>query len=150
MHKRLQLLTQNYQLRQDREKYLYQQGRDKIADQRWQDQFNYQKGRDTLEDQRWQKQFDYQKGRDTLEDKRWQDQFNYQKQRDAKADQQWQAQYALSKQKLASSGSSRRSSSKSNYKVSNNQKENTRVREEQPNQYSAKELIANMQVLQGP
>lgn len=39
---KVQLLTQNYQLRQEREQYLYQQQRDQIADQQWQKSFDEQ------------------------------------------------------------------------------------------------------------
>ena len=90
---RLQLLTQNYELRQNREQYLYQQERDRISDQQWQKSFDEQVRQNELENQWRQKEFDYQK------------------QRDAVADSQWQQQFNLSKKKSSSGSSSKRSSS---------------------------------------
>lgn len=91
----MQLLTQEYEMRNNRKQFLYQQDRDRIADNQWQQQYDYQKSRDAVEDSRWQTQFDYQK------------------QRDAVADSQWEKQYALSKKASASRSSSRSSSKKS-------------------------------------
>jgi hypothetical protein len=88
---RMQLLTQEYDMRRQRE------------------QFDYQKSRDLVSDNQWQKAFDYQRSRDQVSDSQWQQSFDYQKQRDAVADSQWQKQYELSKKAKASS--SRRSSS---------------------------------------
>ena len=98
---RLQLLTQNYELRQNREQYLYQQERDRIADQQWQKSFDEQVRQNELENQWRQKEFDYQQ------------------QRDAVADSQWQQQFNLSKKNSSSGSSSRKkSSSKSSSKSS--------------------------------
>lgn len=91
---KIQLLTQNYQLRQEREQYLYQQERDEISDKQW------------------QKSFDEQVKQNEIENKWKQKQYDYQKQRDKVADSQWQKQYNLQKKNLAKS-SSRSSSSKS-------------------------------------
>lgn len=90
---KVQLLTQNYELRQDREKYLYQQERDKISDQQWQKTFDEQVRQNELENQ-WKQQ-----------------QFDYQKQRDAVADSQWQQQFNLSKKKSSSGSSSSKKTS---------------------------------------
>lgn len=95
---RLQLLTQNYELRQNREQYLYQQERDRVSDSQWQKTFDEQVRQNELENQWKQKQFDYQKQRDTV------------------SDSQWEKQYALSKK--ASSRSSRSSRSTSSKKKS--------------------------------
>ena len=38
-----QLLTQNYELRQNREQYLYQQERDRVSDNQWQKQYELSK-----------------------------------------------------------------------------------------------------------
>ena len=94
---RLQLLTQNYELRQNREQYLYQQERDRVADQQW------------------QKSFDEQVRQNEIENQYRQQEFEYQKQRDAVADRQWQEQFNLSKKKSSSGSSSskKKSSSKS-------------------------------------
>ena len=92
---RMQLLTQEYEMKNNRKQFLYQQERDRVSDNQWQQQWDYQKQRDSVEDSRWQTQFDYQK------------------QRDAVADSQWERQYALSKKASASRSSSRSSSKKS-------------------------------------
>lgn len=76
---KIQLLTQNYQLRQDREQYLYQQQRDQISDQQWQKSFDEQVRQNELENQYRQQQFEYQKQRDQVADSQWQQQFNLQK-----------------------------------------------------------------------
>lgn len=128
---KMQLLTQNYELRQNKEKYLYQQQRDKVADQQWQksfDQqakqneienqwkqknFDYQKQRDNVSDGQWQKSFDYQKQRDNVSDNQWQKSFDYQKQRDLVSDNQWQQQFNLSKKANSRSSSSSKSTKSS-------------------------------------
>ena len=110
---RLQLLTQNYELRQNREQYLYQQERDRVADQQWQKSFDEQVRQNELENQWRQKEFDYQK------------------QRDAVADSQWQQQFNLSKKKSNSGSSSKKSSSKSsggNLEVGNNNVSDAAIR----------------------
>jgi hypothetical protein len=94
-NQKMQLLTQEYEMRNNRKQFLYQQERDRVSDNQWQQQYDYQKSRDAVEDSRWQTQFDYQK------------------QRDAVADSQWEKQYALSKKASASRSSSRSSSKKS-------------------------------------
>lgn len=88
---RLQLLTQNYELRQNREQYLYQQERDRISDQQWQKSFDEQVRQNEIENQWRQKEFDYQQ------------------QRDAVADSQWQQQFNLSKKKSSSGSNSKKS-----------------------------------------
>lgn len=76
---RLQLLTQNYELRQNREQYLYQQERDRVADQQWQKSFDEQVRQNEIENQWKQKEFDYQQQRDKVADSQWQQQFNLSK-----------------------------------------------------------------------
>lgn len=123
----MQLLTQEYEMRNNRKQFLYQQDRDRIADNQWQTQFDYQKSRDAVSDSQWQQQFDYQK------------------QRDAVADSQWERQYALSKKASASRRSSRSSSKKSSGEklvVVPDEKTNARP--------SQKDIIANMGILQRP
>ena len=122
---RIQLLTQNYELRQNREQYLYQQQRDIISDQQWQKTFDEQVRQNEIENQWKQKSFDYQK------------------QRDAVADSQWQQQFNLSKKK-SSSGSSKKKTS-SNLKVSDTSNSSSNS-----GKYSAKEVLANMKILAGP
>ena len=105
----MQLLTQEYDMRNRANQFAYQQQRDTVADNQWRQQFDYNKQRADVSDRQWQQSFDYQKGRDAVSDNQWQQSFDYQKSRDAIADEQWEKQYELSKKAKASSG--RRSSS---------------------------------------
>ena len=62
---RAQLLTQEYEMRNNRRQYLeqfdYQKQRDRIADDRWREQFDYQKQRDAVQDNQWLQQFELSK-----------------------------------------------------------------------------------------
>jgi len=87
----LQLLTQEYEMRNNRKQFLYQQDRDRIADNQWQQQYDAQQNQ-------------------------WQQQFDYQKQRDSVSDSQWQKQYELSKKASASRSKSSSSTSKNSTK----------------------------------
>lgn len=75
---KMELLTQEYELRNNREQYLYQ------------------KEQDALQQSNWEKEYAYQQQRDQVSDQQWQQSFDYQKQRDAVADSQWAKEYALS------------------------------------------------------
>lgn len=141
---KIQLLTQNYELKQNREQYLYQQERDKISDQQWQKTFDEQVRQNEIENQWKQKSFDYQKQRDSVSDSQWQKSFDYQKQRDAVSDSQWQQQFNLSKKNSSSGSSKKKSSSSGGLKVSDTSSNNN------SSKYSAKEIIDNMKVLAGP
>ncbi len=127
---RVQLLTQNYELRQNREKYLYQQERDRVSDSQWQKSFDEQVRQNELENQ-WRQQ-----------------QFDYQKQRDAVADSQWQQQFNLSKKASSRSSSSSRSTSSNKKGTSGNL--SVAGNNNETGKYSAKEVIANVKVLQRP
>ena len=139
---KIQLLTQNYELRQNREQYLYQkqyqQERDRVSDQQWQKTFDQQVRQNEIENQWKQKSFDYQRQRDTVSDSQWQKSFDYQRQRDAVSDNQWQQQFNLSKKASSRSSSSSRStrsskkgssgkSSSGGLKVSNTSNSDTKV-----------------------
>lgn len=76
---KMQLLTQEYELRNNREQYLYQKEQDALAQSNWEKEWAYQQERDAVSDSQWQQTMDYQK------------------QRDAVADSQWAKEYALSK-----------------------------------------------------
>ena len=130
---RLQLLTQNYELRQNREQYLYKQERDRISDNQWQKTFDEQVRQNEIENQWKQKQFEYQKQRDSISDNQWQQQFN------------------LSKKASTSRKTSRSTSKKSSGKSSKSGlKANGLVEEKGTSKkYSAEEVIKNMKVLQG-
>lgn len=119
---KMNLLTQEYDLKNNKEQdlynrgidernYNYQVGRDQVADSQWekeyqqmlkenelaeqwrQKNYDYQVGRDEVADNQWQQQYDYQVGRDKVSDSQWQQQYDYQVGRDAVADSQWQKEY---------------------------------------------------------
>lgn len=75
---KMQLLTQAYEYKTNR------------------DQFEYQKTQDALTQSNWEKEFAYQQNRDAVSDNQWQREFDYQKERDAVADSQWLKEYNLS------------------------------------------------------
>lgn len=118
---KMQLLTQEYELRNNREQYLYQkeqdalaqsnwekeyayqQERDAVSDNQWQQSFDYNKSRDEISDNQWQQTFDYNKSRDEVSDRQYAEQMAYQRERDAVSDSQWAKEYALSKSKASSS-----------------------------------------------
>ena len=83
---KMQLLSEEYDLRNNREQFLYQKSQDALAQSNW------------------QKEYDYKKSIDKRN-------FNYQKERDKVSDSQWQKEYELSKKARASSGRSSRKSS---------------------------------------
>ena len=109
---RMELLSREYDMRQQANQFAYQQQRDTVADRQWQQNFDYQKQRADVSDRQWQQSFDYQKTRDAKSDSQWQQTFDYQKSRDAVADSQWERQFELSK-KATTSARSRASTSKS-------------------------------------
>lgn len=119
---KMNLLTQEYDLKNNKEQdlynrgidernYNYQVGRDQVADSQWekeyqqmlkenelaeqwrQKNYDYQVGRDQVADNQWQQQYDYQVGRDQVADNQWQQQYDYQVGRDAVEDSQWQKEY---------------------------------------------------------
>lgn len=109
-NQRMQLLSQEYDMRNNREQFLYQKSQDALAQRNWQTEFDYNK---SVAD----RNYNYQLSRDKVSDSQWNKQFKYQKSRDKVADTQWQKEYELSKKSLASSsrrssGGSRRSSSR--------------------------------------
>lgn len=124
---KMQLLTQEYELKNNREQFLYQkerdalaqsnwekeyayqQSRDAVSDKQWQDTFDYNKGRDEVADSQWKQTYDYNKSRDKVSDNQWNKTFKYQKEQDKQAQSNWEKEYQLSKK--ASASSSRRKSS---------------------------------------
>lgn len=119
---KINLLTQEYDLKNNKEQdlynrgidernYNYQVGRDQVADSQWekeyqqmlkenelaelwrQKNYDYQAGRDQVADNQWQKQYDYQVDRDKVSDNQWQKEYDYQVGRDQVADNQWQKEY---------------------------------------------------------
>ena len=131
---KMQLLSEEYDLRNNREQFLYQKSQDALAQSNW------------------QKEYDYKKSIDKRN-------FNYQKERDKVSDSQWQKEYELSKKSLASSSrSSRRSSSSKSSSGSTslilddgNSKTTSSVpKKKDGNEYTAKEVISNIKNIQGP
>lgn len=104
---KMQLLTEEYDLRNNREQYLYQKEQDALQQANWQKEFDYNK---SVAD----RNYNYQKSRDKVADTQWNKQFSYQQKRDKVSDSQWQKEYELSKKAKASS--SRRSSRSTGYK----------------------------------
>ncbi len=87
-NQKMQLLTQEYELKNNREQFLYQKEQDALAQSNWEKEWLYQQQRDQIADSQWQQTFDYQKQRDQV------------------ADSQWAKEYALSQRKSTSSRSS--------------------------------------------
>lgn len=94
-------LYQNYQLMQNAKQFDYEKERDRVADNKWQSEFdynkfvndrnyNYQVGRDEVADKQWQSNFDYNKA---IDDRN----YNYQVGRDQIADRQWQNEFDYNK-----------------------------------------------------
>ena len=121
-NQKMQLLTQEYDMKNNREQFLYQKEQDALSQSNWEKEYNMQQNQ-------------------------WQQSFDYQKQRDAVSDSQWQKEYELSKKaKASSSKSSSRSTSKkssSNGLVVNSSNNSSQ-------QYTAKDVISKMTILQQP
>ncbi len=164
---KMQLLSQEYELRNNREQYLYQKEQDALAQENWLQEFNRQKNRDKVSDKQFDKTFNYQKSRDKVSDKQFDKTFNYQKSRDKVSDSQWEKEYALSKKASASSSSRRSSSSsKSSNRTTSTVKSNNTQKSVSKNTssssvvksdtdkanktYTPKEIIANIANIQGP
>lgn len=120
-NQRMQLLSQEYEMRNNREQFLYQKEQDRLAQTNWEKEY-------------------------AMQQNQWQQTFDYQKQRDAVADSQWEKQYALSKKASASRSSSRSSSKKSSggNSLVVTTTDNTSSRPSQ------KDIIGNMKILQRP
>lgn len=110
-NQRMQLLSQEYDMRNNREQFLYQKQQDALAQRNWQTEFDYNK---SVND----RNYNYQVSRDKVSDSQWNKQFKYQKSRDKVSDSQWQKEYELSKKSLATS-SRRRSSGSGSRKNGN-------------------------------
>ena len=146
----MQLLSEEYDLRNNREQFLYRKEQDALAQSNWQQEFERQKYQDD-------RNYDYQLSRDKVSDRQWKDTFNYQKSRDKVSDSHWQKEYELSKKAKASSsrrsGSSRRSSStKKSSKKSSSGSTSINLDDGKTNksEYTPKEIIANIKNIQGP
>lgn len=97
----------------------YQKDRDKVADDRYNQQWDYNVGRDNVLDNRWNTEFDYRKQRDTVGDNQWQSTFDRQGMQWDKqfnADQAYRnQQMALSRARAASGGSQKKSNSNTDF-----------------------------------
>lgn len=103
-NQKMQLLTQEYELRNNREQFLYQKDQDRLAQTNWEKEY-------------------------AMQQNQWQQTFDYQKQRDAVADSQWQQEFDLSK-KAAASRSSKKSSGSNNLVVTDNNTNNVSTSQE--------------------
>lgn len=73
---KMQLLTQEYELKNNREQFLYRKEQDALAQSNWEKEYAYQQERANVADNQWQKSFDYQKERDKVADSQWQKEYN--------------------------------------------------------------------------
>ena len=162
---KMQLLTEEYDLRNNREQFLYQKQQDALAQRNWQTEFDYQKAqndrnynyqvtRDRVADDQWLKNYNYQKSRDKVSDKQWNKTFNYQKSRDKVSDSQWQKEYELSKKAKASSSrrSSRSTSGNRTYKNKPKNDDqsinpNDEVNKEQNNSNAVKKILQTVDAM---
>lgn len=131
-NQRMQLLSQEYEMRNNREQFLYQKDQDALAQSNWEKEWAYQQQRDQISDNQWQQTFDYQK------------------QRDAVADSQWQKQFDLSKKASSRSSSSSRSTSSKKKSGSSGLVVNQNNTSNNSSRPSSKEVIQNMKILAQP
>ena len=122
-NQKMLLLTQEYELRNNREQFLYQKDQDKLAQSNWEKEY-------------------------AMQQNQWQQTFDYQKQRDAVADSQWQQEFDLSKK--ASASSSRKSSSRSTSKKSSGEQAVVTETTQDKPQVTAQEVISKAKILQRP
>lgn len=144
---KMQLLTEEYDLRNNREQFLYQKQQDALAQRNWQTEFDYQKAQND-------RNYNYQVSRDKVSDKQWNKTFNYQKSRDKVSDSQWQKEYELSKKAKASSSrrSSRSTSGNRTYKnrPKNDDQSinpNDEVNKEQNNSNAVKKILQTVDAM---
>ncbi len=133
---KMQLLSEEYDLRNNREQFLYQKAQDALAQANWQKEYDYKKSRDKIADEQWTKTFEYQQERDEISDK------------------QWQKEYELSKKARASSskssGKKSSSSSTSSVNIDDGNSNSSVPTKKDGSKYTEKEVIANARILQGP
>ena len=70
-----QLLLTEYDLKQDRDKFMYQKERDAVADTQWQKQFDFQQEQARLAQQQWERQFTFQQQQADLAQSNWERQY---------------------------------------------------------------------------
>lgn len=58
-NQQIENLYNEYNLRQNREQYLYQKNRDAISDAQWEKEYQYQLDRDAIEDKRYEREWNY-------------------------------------------------------------------------------------------
>ena len=88
--------------------FAYQQQRDQIADQRYDQEWMYRTDRDREADRQWQAQFDYSADRDKIADERYnnewaltQEQWEYAKEQDKLAQENWQKEFDAAQAQVA-------------------------------------------------
>lgn len=152
---KMNLLTQEYELKNNREQFLYQKERDALAQSNWEKEYLYQQERDKVSDQQWLDTFNYNKGRDKVSDKQWNKTFDYQKKQDKQAQSNWEKEYQLSKKASASSSRKRSSSGSTGELIvddGNNKKDTTKNIPKKKNgqEYTPQEVISKVKTIAGP
>ena len=74
-NQKMQLLTQEYELKNNREQFLYQKEQNALSQSNWEKEWAYQQQRDQISDNQWKQSFDYQKQRDSIADSQWQKEY---------------------------------------------------------------------------
>lgn len=111
---KMNLLSQEYDLRANKEKDIYDRGIDERN-------YNYQVSRDQVSDNQWEKEYQRMLQQAEAQEKWNQKNYDYQVERDKIADSQWEKEFALSQQAQATKSSK---SSKSSTNTVNLNKEN--------------------------
>lgn len=62
-NQKMQLLTQEYELKNNREQFLYQKQQNALAQSNWEKEWAYQQERDRVADSQWQKEYDLSRRR---------------------------------------------------------------------------------------
>ena len=84
-NQRMQLLSQEYDMRNNREQFLYQKQQDALAQSNWQKEYDYQLSKDKKEDKWRQKEWNYKVKQDKNEEKWRQKEWDYTTSKKARA-----------------------------------------------------------------
>ena len=85
----------------DTRNFDYQAGRDAVADQRYENEWQHGLDREAIEDARYDAEIKYRGDRDAVEDARYADEFAYQKERDSVEDARYDAEWQYQKDRDA-------------------------------------------------
>lgn len=98
----------NYGLWKDDQDTRYQQNRDAVSDERYNQEWLYQQERDSLSDKRYDQEWLYQQERDRIADEQWQKQFA-ESQRQYNENMEWQREQAAARSYSSGGGGGRSS-----------------------------------------